>query len=131
MLEVVPATTNGAPAAGAPAAPRVEQKHSIMTTAAGTNQGAFEAVDWMLFFSIGGIWGSSFLLMAIGLDALEPGVITWLRVTAGAVTLACVPRARAPIARADWPRLLALSVLWVALPFSLFPVAQQHINSAT
>ena len=93
--------------------------------------GAFTALDWVLFLSIGCIWGSSFLLMDIGLDAFDPGVITWLRVTAGACILTCMPQARAPVAHADWPRLVVLSVLWVALPFTLFPIAQQHINSAT
>ena len=69
---------------------------SIMTTAQGTNMGAFTPLDWVLFLSIGCIWGSSFLLMDVGLDAFNPGVITWLRVTAGACILACMPQARAP-----------------------------------
>ena len=30
----------------------------------------------------------------------------------------------------DWGRIVALSLLWVAIPFTLFPLAQEHINSA-
>src|SRR3712207_8885450 len=67
---------------------------------------------------------------AIGLNAFEPGLVTWLRVVSGAATLVAVPAARAPIARDDRPRLVVLSILWVAIPFTLFPLAEQHVSSA-
>lgn len=102
----------------------------ILSTSEGTNQEAFSPTDWLLFWSIGIIWGSSFLFMAIGLDAFEPGLITWLRVGFGAAVLVLFPAARRPIDRYDWPRLVALSFLWVAIPFTLFPIAQQWISSA-
>ena len=38
----------------------------ILTASEGLNREAFTAVDWALFMSISLIWGSSFLLMAIG-----------------------------------------------------------------
>jgi drug/metabolite transporter (DMT)-like permease len=41
-----------------------------------------------------------------------------------------LPRQRIPIAADDRGRLVALSVLWVAIPFTLFPIAEQHISSA-
>ncbi len=102
----------------------------ILSTSAGTNQEGFAPRDWLLFVSIGVIWGSSFLLMDIGLEAFRPGLITWLRVALGALVLAFVPGARRPIERYDRPRLIALSFIWVAIPFTLFPIAQQYINSA-
>ncbi|HSF86936.1 MAG TPA: DMT family transporter [Acidimicrobiia bacterium] len=105
---------------------------SILTTSEGVNREAFSPADWALFMAISLLWGSSFMLMAIGLEAFEPGVITLLRVGLGAAALWLVPRARATrVAAEDWPRLVALSFLWVAIPFSLFPLAQQYINSAT
>jgi drug/metabolite transporter (DMT)-like permease len=91
--------------------------------------GAFTPLDWGRFVSIGGIWGSSFLLIAIGLDAFEPGLVTWLRILLGASALWLVPAARQPLHREDLPRLLTLSVLWVAIPFTLFPIAEQWISS--
>jgi drug/metabolite transporter (DMT)-like permease len=107
------------------------QTRRILTTSEGVNRDAFSAFDWTLFVSVSLIWGSSFLLMAIGLEAFEPGLITLLRVGLGAGALWLVPKARATrIERADWPRLVALSFLWVAIPFTLFPIAQQYINSA-
>jgi drug/metabolite transporter (DMT)-like permease len=100
-----------------------------MSTTAGTHLGAFTPVDWAMFLSIGVIWGSSFLLIAIGLDAFAPGLVTWLRIIFGASALWLVPAARSKMQREDVPRLVAVSVLWVAIPFTLFPLAEQHIAS--
>jgi drug/metabolite transporter (DMT)-like permease len=102
----------------------------ILTTSSGTNQAAFAPLDWALFLAVALIWGSSFLLMDIGLGALEPGLITWMRVSLGAAVLAMFPRARKPVDAEDRPRLVVLSFLWVAVPFTLFPIAQQWVNSA-
>jgi drug/metabolite transporter (DMT)-like permease len=107
----------------------VGRRRSVMTTSAGTHLGAFTPLDWAMFISIGVIWGSSFLLIAIGLDAFEPGLITWLRIIFGASVLWLVPAARKRIPREDFPRLVAISVLWVAIPFTLFPFAEQRITS--
>jgi drug/metabolite transporter (DMT)-like permease len=104
-------------------------RRGVLSTSVGTHRGAFTALDWGLFGSIGAIWGSSFLLIAIGLDAFEPGLITWLRVLFGAAVLWLVPTSRTPIAREDRVRLVALSFLWVGVPFTLFPLAQQWISS--
>jgi drug/metabolite transporter (DMT)-like permease len=92
----------------------------------------FRAADWGLFISVSAIWGASFLFIDIGLDAMTPGLVTLLRVGLGALALAVLPlpRQRTPIAPADRPRLVVLSVLWVAIPFTLFPIAEQHISSA-
>ena len=32
--------------------------------------------------------------------------------------------------RADYPRVVLLGFIWVVVPFLLFPIAQQHIDSA-
>ncbi len=90
----------------------------------------FGPTEWALFSAVGLIWGSSFLLIKIGLDSFHPGLITWLRVGLGALALMVIPAARARIAREDRSRLLVLSVVWVGIPFTLFPLAEEHINSA-
>ncbi len=92
----------------------------------------FTAADWGLFLSVAAIWGASFLFIDIGLDALPPGVITLMRVGLGALALAVLPlpRRRGTIAPEDRLRLLTLSITWVAVPFTLFPIAEQHISSA-
>ena len=65
----------------------------ILITSHGTNREAFSGRDWGLFLALSAIWGSSFLFMAIGLDAFHPGLVTWLRVGFGA---AAWPRSLEP-----------------------------------
>lgn len=90
----------------------------------------FTPNDWSLFLAVGAIWGSSFLFIDIGLDSLPPGVITLMRVGLGALALVLLPRESIRIAPADRARLVILSVVWVAVPFTLFPIAEQHISSS-
>ena len=91
---------------------------------------AFESLDWWLFAAVGLIWGSSFLLIKIGLESFHPGLITLIRVGLGAAALTALPAARRRIAAEDRNKLLLLSILWVGIPFTLFPLAEEHINSA-
>jgi drug/metabolite transporter (DMT)-like permease len=102
----------------------------VLTTAHGTHRGAFAAIDWALFLTVSAIWGSVFLFIAIALEAFRPGLVTWLRVLFGTAVLWSLPGARTRIDRKDWTRIVALSILWVALPFTLFPLAQRSVNSA-
>ena len=102
----------------------------ILTTAEGTHTDAFTPLDWGLLCTAGGIWGASFLFIAIGLDAFSPALITTLRITFGFCTLAFLPATRRTIDRSDWPRLALLGVTWVAIPLSMFPLAERHVSSA-
>jgi len=63
-------------------------------------------------------------------EAFRPGLVTWLRILCGAAVLWSLPGARTPIAPEDRTRLAVLSITWVALPLTLFPVAQRSVNSA-
>jgi drug/metabolite transporter (DMT)-like permease len=91
---------------------------------------AFTPSDWAVFSSISLIWGASFLFIAIGLDSLEPGVVTLLRVGLGAAILHVLPGPSMRLDQVDRRRMVLLSVLWIGIPFTLFPIAEQHINSA-
>jgi len=104
------------------------QRPSLTTT--GTSQDAFALADWGLLSGIALIWGSSFLVMAVGLEAFEPGVVTLARVGLGSVALAVIPRSRRPIERVDRSRVAVLGFIWIAIPLSLFPIAQQWIDSS-
>ena len=99
-------------------------------TAPGASAAAFAPLDWVLLAVPALMWGSSFAFMEVGLRHLEPGVITFARVLFGAAALAALPGARARVARADLPRIALLGLLWMALPFTLFPIAQQWISSS-
>jgi drug/metabolite transporter (DMT)-like permease len=86
--------------------------------------------DWVALSLPGLIWGSSFFLIAEGLESFEPFLVTWLRVVFGLLVVACVPTTRQPVPRPAWPRLALLGVVWVAIPLSLFPLAEQHVSSS-
>lgn len=96
-----------------------------------TGSAAFGATDWVLLLSVAAIWGSSFLLIDIALEAFSPALIAALRVTLGATALALVPRARRTrIDRRDRTRVALLGVTAMGIPLLLFPVAQQWIDSS-
>jgi len=105
----------------------------VFSSSTADNDGTFTPQDWGLFSAISLIWGSSFLLIAEALDTFTPGVVTLGRVALGAVTLWILRLIRQPgrrIEPEDRRRVLVLAVLWVAIPFTLYPLAQQWINSA-
>ena len=108
------------------AAPR----RRLLETSSGSLTDAFGPPEWGLLAVIALVWGSSFLFIDLGLEALRPGVVTMLRIGLGAGALALVPRARVRVGRDDLPRVLLLGVLWMAIPLSLFPVAQQWVDSS-
>jgi drug/metabolite transporter (DMT)-like permease len=86
--------------------------------------------DWLLLVTAAGIWGSSFLFMDIALDVEHPGLVAWLRPLLGLAFMAGVPSARRPVDRSDNPRLFLLGLLWMAVPLSMFPLAQTWIDSS-
>ena len=105
----------------------------MFEASAAANDDSFTGPDWGLFFGVSLIWGSSFLLIAEALEGLTPGTVTLGRVGIGALTLIIIRAIRGnskPIEAADQGRVMILSLLWVAIPFTLFPLAQEHINSA-
>ncbi len=105
--------------------------NKLLSTSHGTNREAFSLTDWVLFLSLALIWGASFLFMAIGLDAFHPGVVTLLRVGLGAAFLLIASRGKGvKLDRGDGSRVFLLAAVWVAIPFTLFPIAQQWIDSA-
>lgn len=102
----------------------------MFSTALGSRLGSFGWVEWALLGGVSLIWGSSYLLIEIGLESLEPETITWVRIMLGFLALTAAPAARVPLDRADYPRVVLLGFVWVVVPFLLFPIAQQHIDSA-
>ncbi|MFK7917267.1 MAG: DMT family transporter [Ilumatobacter sp.] len=110
--------------------PASTAQRKLFEQSTAANDGSFTPQDWVLFVSVAAIWGSSFLFIDIGLDAFPPGLITLLRVGSGAIALLLLPKASIRINPDDRGRLVLLSVIWVAVPFTLFPIAEQYINSS-
>ena len=95
----------------------------------------FTISDWGLLGGLALIWGSSFVLIDIGLDNFTPAQVGFLRIALGTVALSLVPVARhgaggAGVDRSAWPKIAWLGVLWMGIPFLLFPLAQQWIDSS-
>jgi drug/metabolite transporter (DMT)-like permease len=88
------------------------------------------AHDWLLLAGPGLIWGASFLFIAEALRAVGPNGVAFGRIVVGFATLALVPAARRAVPRDAWPAIALLGVLWLALPLTLFPFAEQRVSSA-
>lgn len=103
--------------------------HEIGSPGSGA-AGGFTPADWLLLLGAAGIWGASFLFTAEALETFEPGLVTLLRVGFGLATLSLLPASRPPLERADLPRTMLLGLTWMAFPLTLFPIAQQWIDSS-
>lgn len=90
----------------------------------------FRSTDWGLSMLLALTWGSSFLLIAIALEDLHPSIIPFGRAATGAIALAFLPGSRNRIALRHWPRVALLGLVWMALPFWLFPIAEQTVASS-
>lgn len=91
---------------------------------------AFALTDWLLLGGVALTWGSSFVLIEEALESFEPALITLIRILFGALTVVWVPAARSSVERSDWGAIGLVGVLWMSIPFLLFPIAQQWISSS-
>jgi drug/metabolite transporter (DMT)-like permease len=99
-------------------------------TNVGSHPSAYGATEWSLTLTIGIIWGSAFLWIAMGVDHFSPGVVAFGRVALGAGALALFSRARIRIDRADWGRVLVVAVVGNAAPALLYSTAETSLDSA-
>ena len=103
---------------------------SLISTSEGSRAQAFAPIDWGLFGFCGLVWGASFYLIAVGVDHFAPAVVAALRLIFGSAVLAVAPSSRKAIERADAPRFWFLGLVWMAIPFLLFPIAEQWVDSS-
>jgi len=78
------------------------------------------------------IWGCSFLFIEVGLESFTPMGVTFGRITIGLATvllLSLLTRIRLP-PRWSWGPLFIASLLWVGIPWTLFPIAQTMVTSS-
>jgi drug/metabolite transporter (DMT)-like permease len=79
------------------------------------------------------IWGSSFLLIEIGLEDLVPWQIVAGRLLSGAATLLILLRLRGeglPSDRATWRALAVMAIVSNIIPFTLITWGQETITSS-
>jgi drug/metabolite transporter (DMT)-like permease len=94
------------------------------------NYVGFAVRDWLMLAGVVFTWGPSFLLIDIGVEHLAPALVAFGRIAFGAATLSLFRVARQPVNRSDWPLIALLGLIWLAIPFVLFPAAQQWIDSS-
>lgn len=104
------------------------------TSVAVASQRSPRRVPWQVKFgALSLIWGSSFLLMKVGLRALAPLQISGLRIFAGCGVLVLLLRlsgGRLPRRRRTWAHLAVSAVFLCTLPFSLFALGEERVPSA-
>jgi drug/metabolite transporter (DMT)-like permease len=77
------------------------------------------------------VWGSSFFFIAEALDhGFSAALITPLRILIGFLTLSLFPGARRAVPREDRGRIALLGIVWMAVPLSMFPFAEERVSSS-
>lgn len=111
-----------------------------MATGNGT-EAAPQLYDWLLFAVIIAVGGSAFAMIRTAVETVPPVVITVVRLWIGAIFLYAVMKragrrlpplldSQQPLnLNAEWRWMIAISVIGYVIPFMMFPLAQQHIDS--
>lgn len=91
-------------------------------------------VPWQLkFVALAFIWGSSFLLMKVGLDDLHPLQIVTMRILLATATLMLLLRltkGRLPRGNRLWGHIAVSSLFLTVLPFTGFVTGEVYVSSA-
>ena len=90
----------------------------------------FGPFEWALSVGLAITWGSSFLLINFSIRHFDSTVVPFARTAFGALALAFIPGARQKIVRRDWPLVWFLGLVWMAVPFLLYPIAEQTVSSS-
>src|ERR1700753_3742567 len=89
--------------------------------------------NWALIIGLGAVWGCSFLFNAILIREISPLWVSAGRVTIGAIICWIyffATRRRLPASWKVYAQLFLLGVLNYAIPFALFPFAEEHVASS-
>lgn len=95
-------------------------------------RGETAPVDWVLLGALAFFWGSSYLFIKIAVGTVPPFTLIAARLGIGAVILGIVLAAyREPLPRdrATYGKFVVMSIVNIAIPFTLITVAEQSIDS--
>lgn len=90
----------------------------------------FGVTDWLLSLGMALTWGSSFLLIDIIIRFAPTTFVPFGRSFFGMVALFFVPGSRNKIAPEHRRKIWVLGLIWMALPFFLFPIAERTVASS-
>lgn len=92
------------------------------------------AKSWAMVFTLGLVWGGTFLFQNLALRTTAPFWVASARIVFAGVLIYAVWRFRGgrmfTSEIRDWPRLIVVSVLSSAAPFMFLSWGQQHVTSA-
>jgi drug/metabolite transporter (DMT)-like permease len=90
-------------------------------------------IDWLVFFALGFMWGSSYLFIKLAVDDFGTFTLVALRLVVGALLLWSVVRiAKQPLPRERriYGHLLVMAVINITIPFLLITWAEQSVESS-
>ena len=90
-------------------------------------------IDWLIFFGLGFIWGSSYLFIKLAVDDFGTFTLVALRLTVGALLLWTVLRLAGqalPRDRRIYGHLVVMALINIAIPFALITWAEQSVESS-
>ncbi|WP_134772531.1 DMT family transporter [Ornithinimicrobium flavum] len=91
-------------------------------------------VPWQVWYlTLALVWGSSYLLIKVGLEALSGVQVTALRIVLGAavlLVLGALTGTQLPRGRRTWGHLLVTGTLLCSLPWTLFALGELRVTSA-
>lgn len=126
--DAVPACRQQVPSPALPSRPgRIRRGRAIPVRTRFDTKAASYGPGYLL---LAGIWGTSFLLIKIGISELHPLYVALGRVGTGAAVLLgviVVRRLRLPRAPATWGHLAVLATVGVCVPFTLFGYAERQV----
>ena len=87
---------------------------------------------WILFWSLGIIWGLPYLLIKIGVEELSAPVVVFLRLAIAAVILVPIALARGhwKDLTGHWPAITAFALVEMTFTWWALTWAEQHISSS-
>jgi drug/metabolite transporter (DMT)-like permease len=88
---------------------------------------------WILFLSLGVLWGMPYLLIRIAVQEIDPLVVAGMRTLIGSILLLPIALHRGALrpAFSQWKWLLAFTVIEMSIPWVLLGHAETRLNSST
>ena len=90
-------------------------------------------IDWLVFFGLGFMWGSSYLFIKLAVDDFGTVTLVALRLIVGAILLWTVVRIAGqavPRERRIYGHLVVMAILNITIPFLLITWAEQSVESS-
>jgi drug/metabolite transporter (DMT)-like permease len=90
-------------------------------------------IDWLIFFALGFMWGSSYLFIKLAVDDFGTFTLVALRLTVGSILLWTVVRVAGqalPRERRIYGHLLVMAIINITIPFLLITWAEQSVESS-